>query len=212
MELFNQTILFQGDSITDAGRNRDLQLPNHNVSFGCGYAGRIMGDLLTAYPNAGIQFYNRGVSGNRIVDLLARWRIDAIHLKPSLISLLIGVNDTWHHYQYDRGTSLSIFETVYRLIIAETKRELPQTRFVLCEPFALAEGAFQKDWLEDVHARAAIVRKLAEESAFPFVPFQQRFNELLNEAPASFWLPDGVHPSPAGHCQMAALWRQVVGC
>lgn len=211
MDLHNQTILFQGDSITDAGRNRDLQLPNHSVSSGSGYAGRIMGDLLAAYPDAGLRFYNRGISGNRIVDLLARWRPDAIQLKPDVISILIGVNDTWHHYQHDRGTSLTIFETVYRLIITETIRELPQTRFILCEPFAFAEGDFQASWLDDIHARAAVVRKLAEEFGFTLVPFQQRFNELLNEAPVSFWLPDGVHPSPAGHCQMAALWRQSAG-
>ncbi len=212
MKFSNQTILFQGDSITDAGRNYELGDPNHIVAFGGGYANRIMGDLLAEHPEAGMKFYNRGVSGNRVSDLLARWRKDAIHLAPDWISILVGVNDTWHHFVRDTGTSLSLYEGVYRLLLSETLKERPGTRFILCEPFAFAVKEEQEPWLEDLYARAAAVRQLAQEFDAVFVPFQQRFNELLAKAPADFWLPDGVHPSPAGHFEMAALWRKSVGC
>ena len=94
----NMKILFQGDSITDAGRNRDADTANIPSGLGSGYVNLIAAQLLRQHPEDNLQIYNRGISGNRIVDLYARWKVDAINLKPDLISVLIGVNDTWHEF------------------------------------------------------------------------------------------------------------------
>jgi len=207
----SQTILFQGDSITDAGRNKEIPQPNSGAALGFGYANQVASALLAECPQAGFNFYNRGISGNRVTDLLARWRQDAIHLKPDWISILIGVNDTWHRAASDRGTTVELYETVYRLLLEETRKELPGVRFVLCEPFGLAVGAFKAEWMDELRRRSEVVQRLVGEVDGVFVPFQNLFDEALKEAPAAYWLPDGVHPSAAGHRRMADLWRRSVG-
>ncbi len=206
-----QTVLFQGDSITDAGRIPDYTHANHIHGLGSGYALHVASTLLSMRPADGLKFYNRGISGNRVYDLLARWRKDAIHLKPDWISILIGVNDTWHKFVSDTGDSLEIYEEVYRLILKNAREELPGMRFVLCEPFAVVTGDFKQEWKDEVVQRAAIVRKLAKEFDAVFVPFQQLFDELLKEAPAEHWISDGVHPEPGGHFRMAEFWKKHVG-
>lgn len=200
------TLLFQGDSITDAGRNRENANANQIIPLGSGYAGLIAASLLSRRPSDGLEIFNRGISGNRVTDLLARWRPDAIHLRPDWLSILIGVNDCWHQQTIDKGTPLELFADVYRLLLEATVRELPDVRLVLCEPFALVCGAFQPEWMGDLSARAATTRKLAEEFGAVFVPFQSLFDALAKEAPAPYWLYDGVHPTPAGHQRMAELW------
>ncbi|MEO8206442.1 MAG: SGNH/GDSL hydrolase family protein [Chthoniobacterales bacterium] len=206
----NQTILFQGDSITDAGRNFEYKAVNTIEGFGLGYAGLIAAELLASRPADNLKFLNRGISGHRVTDLLARWRVDAINLKPDVLSILIGVNDTWHKFAYNNGCDLELYEKAYRLLLETTRKELPNTRLILCEAFAFPRGPVTHEWIAELKLRSAIVQKLAKETNAVFVPFQQLFDSLLEQAPMEYWLPDGVHPSPAGHFLMAEFWKKHV--
>lgn len=206
----NDIILFQGDSITDTGRDRNQA--GANAGLGTGYALFIMAQLHADQPRAGLQFYNRGVSGNRIVDLYARIKSDAINLKPNVLSVLIGVNDTWHEFGGQNGVAVPKFERVYRDFLTEVRAALPQINFVLCEPFVLPCGVVTKDWILEMDQRRVVVKKLAGEFNAKFVPFQTMFDQAVKQAPPEYWAGDGVHPSPAGHMLMARTWlKEVVG-
>jgi lysophospholipase L1-like esterase len=204
------TILFQGDSITDTGRNRDLPQANHGQALGHGYCNQIASTLLRHHPTRNLQFYNRGISGNRVVDLYARWRSDAINLRPSIISILIGVNDTWHHFGSNNGVEVDRYAEVYRMLLEYTRKELPSTHFILCEPFVLPCGVVQNEWQEEMSQRQQIVKTLAADFGADFVPFQKQFDEVSATPAPEYWLGDGVHPTPAGHRLMAESWMETV--
>ncbi len=206
----NSLILFQGDSITDTGRARDAALPNESSALGRGYALMIAAELLAAQPADALRFYNRGISGNRIVDLYARIRPDTIHLRPDLLSVLIGVNDTWHGFGSDNGVPVAKYQRIYQDYLSEVRAELPLIRFVLCEPFVLRCGVVTDAWIAEMDERRAVVAGLAKEFSAVLVPFQSMFNDALNQAPAEYWVPDGVHPSPAGHHLMSQAWLNAV--
>jgi len=202
-------ILFQGDSITDCGRGREIVDPN--LQLGSGYANIAASQLLAKYPEKGLEFLNRGISGNRVVDLYARWKIDALNLKPDLISILIGVNDTWHEYGSQNGVEPDRYGEIYRMLLEWTKRELPNVKLVLMEPFCLVVGDTVKEhWLEEMAERAKIVKSLADEFGAVFVPLQDKLNTATAKAPASYWLRDGVHPAPAGCSLIADAWMNAV--
>jgi lysophospholipase L1-like esterase len=202
------TILFQGDSITDAGRARDAIRPNEGL--GGGYAFLAATQLRSRRPADGLQFLNAGISGNRIVDLYARWREDCLNLEPDLVSILIGVNDTWHEFSRQAGVAIPKFERVYRQLLEETREALPKTKLILCEPFILKCGAVTPEWYPDVEQRQAVTHKLAKEFNALVVPFQKMFNDAAKEAPPEFWAADGVHPTAPGHQRMAEEWIRVV--
>ncbi len=203
-------ILFQGDSITDTGRDRTLESePQRTEQFGRGYAQIASGRLLARYPQHNLTIYNRGQSGNRIVDLYARWKIDAINLRPTLLSILIGINDTWHGFKRDNGVEIDRFERFYHEILTWTRKELPDTRLILCEPFCLRCGTVTADWVPDVDARRRVVHSLAGEFNAPLVRFQDLFDAAAKEAPPEYWAADGVHPTLAGHSRMADAWLGV---
>ena len=201
-------ILFQGDSITDAGRDRNTTGPN--TGLGGGYALFITAQLRAERPANGLQFFNRGISGNRIVDLYARIKSDTINLKPNVLSVLIGVNDTWHEFGSQNGVAVPKFERVYRDFLTEVRAALPAIKFVLCEPFVLPVGVVTKDWIAEMDQRRAVVKKLAGEFSAKFVPFQTMFDNAVKQAPPDYWAGDGVHPSAAGHMRMAQLWLKEV--
>ncbi len=206
----NSTMLFQGDSITDTGRNREIAQPNQGSALGTGYANLISAQLLAARPNDKLKFYNRGISGNRVVDLYARWRVDAINLQPDVISILIGVNDTWHGFMANNGVEVDRYATVYRMLLDYTRQQLPNVQFVLCEPFVLACGVVKDEWVAEMDQRRVIVQMLAQEFDAIFVPFQAVLNEGLAQAKPDYWAADGVHPTPAGHRLLAQAWIQAV--
>lgn len=207
------TILFQGDSITDANREREPGAANNNAALGQGYPNLIAAELLGNAPKAGYTIYNRGISGNRIVDLFARIRIDTINLKPDLLSVLIGVNDTWHNNR-NNGVPVPKYELVYRMFLAEIREHLPSVQFVLCEPFVLHCGVVANEWpaswIEEMDQRRTIVRTLADDFSATFVPFQSAFDEAVKAAPPEHWAADGVHPSLPGHQVMAKAWLEAV--
>ncbi|MCK9860519.1 SGNH/GDSL hydrolase family protein [Paenibacillus sp. ATY16] len=205
-----KVILFQGDSITDCGRSRDGYA---GQLLGQGYAYHIAGRLGSEQAEAGHQFINRGISGNRVSDLYARWNEDAIALKPDLLSILIGVNDTWRIMDKLPSGATDRFERAYRVLLEETKEVLPDTGLVLCEPFVLRTGVTAKEWSgwrERVERQSEVVKQLAEEYESVFVPFQQAFDQAAEKAEPDYWLFDGVHPTAAGHYLMASEWLKAV--
>lgn len=211
MILPNQTILFQGDSITDCGRNREAAgTPNDLTALGQGYAMMAAAELLSTRPADGLRVFNRGISGNRIVDLYARIKGDILNLKPDLLSILIGVNDTWHgkNPDWNNGVAIPKYERIYRDLLNEVREALPSVKFVLCEPFVLRCGVVRDDWVEEIDQRRAVVAKLATEFDALLVPFQSLFDEAVKFAPPEYWALDGVHPSAAGHHLMAKCWLE----
>ena len=200
-----KTILFQGDSITDAGRNYDLTLPPA-IGMGIGYPFLITGDLLAHEPEKDWKSYNRGISGNRVVDLYARWKQQAVNLKPDILSILIGVNDTWHEFGSQNGVEVPRYAMFYRMLLEWTKKELPDVKLVLLEPFVLPFGAVTEEWIPEINERRKVVKELAEEFGAIFIPLQTLFNEALAKAPQEYWLADGVHPTTAGHRLIADAW------
>jgi lysophospholipase L1-like esterase len=202
-------ILFQGDSITDCGRNRDVTWPNDGL--GQGYANLAASRLLADLPAKGLEFFNRGISGNRVVDLYARWKVDALNLRPDVISILIGVNDTWHEYGSQNGVEPARYADIYRMLLQWTCKELPQVKLVLMEPFCLVTGEAVTDaWLEEMAERGKIVSALADEFGAIFVPLQDKLNAATEKAPVRYWLRDGVHPAPAGCALIADAWVDAV--
>jgi len=201
-------IVFQGDSITDAGRSRERDGANEPAALGVGYVGLIARELLAEPANAGVQIFNRGVSGNRALDLLVRWEHDTLALAPDVVSILVGVNDTWHRY-LPGGVGIKVprYAALYRMLIEDTLERWPDCRLVLCEPFALPGGQFRDEWMGELRERMAIVRGLASEFRTAFVPFHEMFAEAMKRHPAADLAADGVHPTLLGHQLMAKAWR-----
>lgn len=197
-------ILFQGDSITDALRNYQ-----DHTDFGRGYAFLVAAELGYEEP-AKYEFINKGISGNRIVDLYARMKNEIIELKPDVMSILIGVNDVWHDYaEVPNGVDAEKFYKIYDMLIEEVKAALPDIKIMIMEPFALKGTGNESYWdafFAEVKKRAQMAKKIAEKYNLPFIPLQDGFDELAKKADNSHWLVDGVHPSPFGHEFMKREW------
>jgi lysophospholipase L1-like esterase len=204
------TILFQGDSITDANRNKAEESYPY---LGHGYANLIAGRLGYRFPEANCRFINRGVGGNRVSDLYARWNEDAISLKPDIISILVGVNDAWRIMSGQPSGASDRFERVYRHLLDETREIMPDSKLVLCEPFMLQTGLMADKWEEGrklLDYYGGVVRELANSYSTVFVPLQAPFDNAATMADASYWLHDGVHPTAAGHELIATEWLGAV--
>ena len=203
-------IVLFGDSITDMGRDRQFNTPNYVGSYGCGYPIFITGNLHSVNPHKH-QIYNRGISGNRIVDLYARIKSDVWNLRPDLLSILIGVNDIWHELDFNNGVDVIRFEKVYRMLIEDTKEKLPKVKFILLEPFVLKGIATEEKYDEfcEVKKYAKVVEKLAKEYGCAFVALQDRFDEEAKKYGEVHYLYDGVHPDVAGGKLIAEEWLKV---
>lgn len=200
-----KTILFQGDSITDADRSYA-----DDSKRGLGYPHLVTSYLGYEYPDE-YNFINRGISGNRIVDVYARIKKDIINLKPDYMSLLIGVNDVWHELETQNGVDTPKFEKIYTMLIEEIKQALPQCKIIVFEPFVLKGSATEAKWeefLQGVGEKAEACRRVAKEQGVGFVPLQQEFDSLCKKAPAEYWIKDGVHPTAAGHQLIARKWLE----
>jgi lysophospholipase L1-like esterase len=205
-------ILFQGDSITDGNRGRNTD-PNHIM--GHGYAFSIASRVGADYPEKKYQFYNRGISGNKVTDLEKRWQVETLDLKPDVLSILVGVNDS-SSVVFKREPIISVekYEETYTSLLEQTKAAFPNILFVLCEPFILKGGRVTENWNayhSDIVQRQAVVRKLATKFDGVFVGFQQVFDKACDRATAGYWIWDGVHPTVAGHELMAREWLKQVG-
>jgi len=206
-------ILFQGDSITDAGRSRkpeEMNTPNNQAGMGGGYAWLAAAALLVDHPKDELKVLNRGVSGNKVFELMARWEPDCLDLKPDVLSILIGVNDFWHTLDRGYKGTIEIYERDYHALIERTKRALPDVKILICEPFVLRCGAVKDTWFPEFDRYRAAARRVAGKHRAAFVPFQAMFDEALKYAPPQFWTRDGIHPSPAGAALMAHSWSRAV--
>jgi len=202
----DMTILFQGDSITDRGRDR-----NDPHGLGSGYAFMVASQLAARFSQLNLSFYNRGISGDRMIDLLNRWDKDCIELKPGLVSILVGINDTWRRFDSNDPTPVEHFEKRYREILTRTREEL-NPLFVIGEPFVLPVPEDRKAWREDLDPRIHVVRELAREFDAIYIPYDGIFAAASSYAPPEYWAADGVHPTMAGHALMANAWlRHVIG-
>jgi len=205
------TVLFQGDSITDAGREKKRELPNNPASFGSGYAFLAASTLLNALPGKELILYNRGISGNKVYQLADRWEKDCLNLEPNVLSILIGVNDYWHKRNGNYDGTVEVYENDFRALLERTKKAIPGVKLVVCEPFyVLNTSAVDETWVEPMKKYQASAKKMATEFDTIWVPFQDVFDEAVKHAPATYWTGDGVHPSMAGAQLMAEAWLRAV--
>ncbi len=192
--------LFQGDSITDANRV-DEDEGIGSCLLGYGYPILFASDVLR--NNKGkYEFINRGISGNRIVDLYARIKCDIINLKPDVMSILIGVNDVWHELNEQNGVDTPKFEKVYSMLIEEIKEALPDIKIIILEPFVLyGEGSkrYYDDFRKGVEEKAAVAKRIADKYNLAFVPLMKKFDDAASDGDTTYWTTDGVHPTAAGH-------------
>lgn len=203
-------VLFQGDSVTDGGRNRAITTANTPAALGTGYPLLVASALLRARPGRGYRFFNRGVSGDKVPDLGARWDADTLALRPDVVSVLVGVNDFWHKRLRGYTGTVADFETGLADLLARTRSALPTVRLVVVEPFVLRAGVVKNDWLSEFGERRAAAARAARRAGATFVAMQRAFDELSARQAPEYWAADGVHPTPAGHAVIAERWREGV--
>ena len=205
-------VLFQGDSITDAGRDKKRQGPNDPHAFGFGYASMIAASLLGAHSSLKLRCYNRGISGNKVPQLDERWQTDCLDLKPNVLSILIGVNDIWHKLNGRYAGTVEDYENGFASLLKRTRQALPEITLVVCEPFVLRCGAINDKWFPEFDERRAAAKRVADTAGTIWVPFQSMFDQAVSDAtPAKYWAGDGVHPTMAGHALMAQTWLETTG-
>ncbi|MEV4265994.1 SGNH/GDSL hydrolase family protein [Kribbella sp. NPDC049584] len=190
-----RTVVFAGDSVTDCGRRTDPD------GLGGGYVRNLYDDLGEHRP----KIVNAGISGNRAADLADRWAADVLAHDPSLVSILIGINDTWRRYDENDPTTAESFEASYRALLDPLNCPV-----VLMEPFLLPVKDGQDAWREDLDPKLEVVRKLAVEYGAILVPTDVELTKQAASVGAETLAGDGVHPSPAGHRALADLWRRYV--
>lgn len=204
-------ILFQGDSITDCGRNR-----NDFFGMGNGYPNLVKASL--GFENPGeYEFINRGIGGNRIADLYARIKEDFINLKPDYASIFVGVNDVGREITSQSGAATDKFEKIYTMLIDEVKAACPDIKLIIIAPFVL-EGELTRNTEEypekletfkkGVAEKAAVAKKIAEKYGLPLIDLQSALDEACTKAPAEYWSVDGVHLTACGHEIIKRLWLQ----
>jgi lysophospholipase L1-like esterase len=207
----DDVILFQGDSITDWGRDHSKSIPNNTSALGNGYVIFAAGHLLLENPDKNLQIYNKGISGNKVYQLAERWDADCLTLKPNVLSIHIGVNDFWHTLTNGYTGTIETYITDYHKLIDRTKQALPNIKLVICEPFATkGVKAVDDKWYPTFDLFRKAARDIANEYNAAFVPYQSAFDQALKVAPASYWSLDGVHPSIAGEALMAKTWMEAV--
>ena len=188
--------LFQGDSITDANRDRDRE-----DNYGYGYPNLVAAELMYEYPGK-YEFINKGISGDRIVDVYSRIKEDIINLRPDYMSILIGVNDVWHELNEENGVAAPKFEMIYSMLVEEIKDALPNIKIFVLEPFVLKGPGTERyfdEFLADLKLHAQAAKNVAEKYGLTFIPLQDKFDEASKLMPPTYWAADGVHPTAAGH-------------
>lgn len=209
----NGVIVMQGDSITDAGRDRTINVSNSIPMLGNGYPLFIASQLLVKEAAKQLKIYNRGISGNKVYQLRERWETECLAYHPDVVSILIGVNDYWHTLTGGYKGTVKVYEDDYRDLLQYTKQKLPGVQLVICEPFALKGGSAidEPKWFPMFEEYRAVAKKLADEFKAIFVPFQAGFDAAVKLAPARYWSSDGVHPDLPGRQLMANMWMEATG-
>jgi lysophospholipase L1-like esterase len=207
----DDVVLFQGDSITEWGRDKSKTKPNDFGSLGSGYVLLTATNVLREYATKNLKIYNTGVSGNKVFQLSDRWDNDTLMLKPNVLSVMVGVNDYWHIITSGYKGTLDVYKSDYRKLLDRTKQALPEVKVIIGEPFAMkGVKAVDDSWYPAFDSYRQAARDVAEEFGATFIPYQSVMDEALKLAPATYWSLDGVHPSPAGASLMAYAWQNAV--
>jgi lysophospholipase L1-like esterase len=207
----NDIILFQGDSITDAGRKKTDMDANDASALGGGYPHIAAAELLYKFPSLNLKIYNKGISGNKVYQLADRWDSDCLQIKPTVLSILVGVNDFWHTLVNGYTGTLDTYKNDYRALLKRTLAALPNVKLIIGEPYALkGVKAVDDKWYPAFDGYRQAAKDIAAEFNAAFIPYQSIYDKALKQAPASYWTLDGVHPSVAGTQLMAEAWMQTV--
>ncbi len=204
----SKLILFQGDSITDGNRIKTNEW-DLNHQMGHGYAFLINAKLGCENPEKNYRFINRGISGNRIAHLYGRWQEDTLRYAPDIISVLIGANDCVSYLINGIGSVDDKFEKTYQLLIDYAIENNPNTKFVICEPFALPCEKSEYDYNELMEILRPVQEKsraIAEVNNAVFVPLQKKFEQSAEKYGNDYWIWDGIHPTVCGHQLIANEW------
>ena len=217
-------ILFQGDSITDGNRYKDVDLRwdlNHQI--GHSYAYIVASTLGSMYPGK-YQVINRGVSSDCVDRMAKRWQTDTLDEKPDVLSILLGING---NYEYDgyypEGAEENIkhFDIAYRSLLDSAIAQNPNLKLVIIEPFILPVGRYKEHYdvfMQVFSRKQEIIKRIAEDYGAIFIPMQERLIKLVSDSatalkangcdvdPMAYWLWDGVHPTEAMHGVLAKLW------
>ena len=201
-------ILFFGDSITDANRNRESDCTLGG--YGLGFVRSVAGTLMCEAPDK-YAIINRGIGGHRLVDLYARVKSDCWNLQPDVLNILIGVNDVWHEIAAKNGVEIDRFENIYRMMLKETKERLPNTKIIICEPFILKGKVTQEKYDEFLAVKeyAKVVKRIAEEFDCYFLALQEKINAFAEKYGVEACLSDGVHPAVGGAQLIANEWLKL---
>ena len=200
----DDVILFQGDSITDSGRSRENQDANSTRALGGGYVFLATSKLLHDHANKNLKIYNRGISGNKVYQLAERWDADCLELKPTVLSILIGVNDFWHMMSGKYDGTIQTYRHDLKGLLERTKEKLPDVKLIIGEPFAVTDvKAVDGSWFPRFTEYQQAARDMAQEFNAAFIPYQSIFDQAARNAPAAYWTHDGVHPSLPGSQLMA---------
>lgn len=202
-------VLFQGDSITDGGRDARVD-SNSSSALGFGYPLLVAAALLESQTAAGFRFLNRAVSGNRSGDLLNRWERDALSSDAAILSVLIGVNDYAHRRAgFYQGTT-DDFHSNYSTILSQARKALPTARLVVVEPFLIRSGKVTASWVSEFGEYRQAALRAAQSAGAVFVELQAAFDALAQRSVPGYWSTDGIHPTLAGHSVIADRWRAAV--
>ncbi len=195
-------LVFVGDSITDCSRDR-----SDPASLGEGYV-HLIADALARRAD-GAEVRNLGVSGDRAVDLEARWAGEVAPTRADVLTVYVGVNDMWRRFDSDDPTEAAAFEATLRRLLDALPEPLP--RLLLIEPFFLPVTPDQHAWLDDLDGKRAAVVRVAADYDATVIPLHDRMTAAAREQGIPAIAPDGVHPSPAGHRMIAEAWLDAAG-
>ena len=196
-------ILFQGDSITDAGRDR-----RNYHHLGAGYPKYAAELIRNAYPDVQFDFINLGIGGNRTDNLFDRLSIDCIDMKPDIVSVLLGVNDVWHRYDWAKiATTDAQIELNYTCILERIKNETNAKIFML-QPYT--EGEKQAHMRADVERVKEIVNRLADKYADAYVKTDDIMHTDEHYGTPDYFTVDGVHPNVNGAKFIAGLYFDAI--
>lgn len=207
----NDVIMFQGDSITDWGRNHKATDANTTDMLGNGYTLHAAAELLLKHPAKNLKIFNRGVGGNKVYQLAERWDADCLAFKPNILSIHIGVNDFWHALNGNYDGTIDTYISDYKALIERTQKALPGVQLIIGEPYALRGTKFVDDrWYPNFNLFRQAAKDIANQYGAAFIPHQSVVDKALEIAPASYWSIDGVHPSVAGAKLMAQAWLDTI--
>jgi lysophospholipase L1-like esterase len=205
----DDTVLFQGDSITYWYRKLDAMGSNDSQAMGSGYALLTASELLNRHAEKNLKFFNKGISGNIVKDLEARWDADCLSLKPNVLSILIGVNDFSLKMREKKG-SAGEYREAYQRLLDRTMSALPNVKLIIAEPFAINGLIHVNDtWFPGFDEYRQVAKETAEKYKAAFIPLHGIFQKALRAVPNPYWSGDGIHPSMAGAGLMSKAWLEV---